>query len=102
MACFGFVTARNIEGRGLPGCITPLGWRPCILEHRRRNRVEPVLPGVSSTSKLHDVLYLHPALTTTSIQWDSSLERMFAGDHVPDLYCLFLNHISTASLGLTV
>ena len=103
MVAFGNVTALNIEGRGLPGCITPPGWRPCILEYRRRNRVEPAHPGVYSTSELHGVLYfLHTALTTAIMEWDSNLERIFAGDHVPALHGLYLQHISTSLLGLTL
>ena len=101
MAAFGYVTALNIEGRGLTGCITPHGWRPCIQEYRRRNRGEPVLPGVSSTCELHGVLYLYPALTTTVImEWDSNLECMVAGDHASALHGLSLQHLSTTSLGL--
>ena len=102
MAAFIDVRVLNIEGRGLPGCVTPPGWRPCILEYRRRNRVKPVLPGVSSTSELHGVLYVYPALTTAIMEWDSKLERMFAGDPVPALHGLFLQYVSMTSLGLTL
>ena len=77
------VTALKIVGRGFPGSSTPPGWRPCILEYRRHNRVEPVLQRVSRTCEPRDVLYLYPALAASIMEWDSKLERMLAGNPAP-------------------
>ena len=78
----GQALVEDMEGRRLPGCITPPGWGPCLLEYRRRVCMEPVLPGVPSARE-HDVVCLYSAQSAAIMEWDSALAGMFPGDTAP-------------------